>query len=350
MGIVVGLDVHRAQITFDWVDATTGECARGRISPANRAEVRRWLEQFAGRQAAFALEATTGWRYVVEEIQAAGHAAHLAEPADTAAMRGRKRRAKTDRADAKLMRELLGAGRLPESWIPPAHLLEMRARVRLYKALTDQRRGWSQRIHATLFHQGVPVPPDLSTRAGQTALQAAEVSPAGRQALETARRMIEAIDAERKQLVRDITSFARNQFGCAILMSFHGIGPIFAAAILCELGDVSRFARSRQVVRHIGIDVTVHASDDKRAPGHLSRQGPEILRWAFYEAAQQASRSTSPSHHDYLALKERLGHGRATLSVARRLAREVYHALRPHAALAIAPPADDRTRSTSHAA
>lgn len=341
MGIVGGLDVHRAQITFDWVDADTGECARGRIAPAHRVEVRRWLEQFQGRDASFALEATTGWRFVVEEIAAAGHAAHLAEPAETAAMRGPKRRAKTDRADAKLMRELLQAGRLPESWIPPCHLLEMRSKVRLYKSLIDQRRGWLQRIHATLFHHGTPPIGDLSTRAGKAALEAAELTETGREVIDAALAMIEAIDAQRKPLLREISWFAHHQAGCKILMGFHGIGPLFATAILCELGDVGRFARSRQVVRHIGIDITVYSSDAKRSPGHLSRQGPEILRWAFYEAAQQASRSTSPSHADYVRLKERLGHGRATLSIARKLAREVYHALRPHAELAIAEPVGD---------
>ena len=349
MEIVAGLDVHRAQITFDWMDTSTGECARGQIRPANRAEVHRWLEQFAGREAEFALESTTGWRYVVQEIQAAGHVAHLAEPADTAAMRGRKRRAKTDKADAKLQRDLLQAGRLPESWIPPAHILEMRAIVRLYKTLTDQRRGWSQRIHAILFHHGVAVPPDLSTRAGQAAVDAADVSPAGREGVETARRMIEAIDQARTPLLGQIRWFATHQTGCKILMSFHGIGPIFAAAILCELGDVSRFAHACQVVRHAGIDVTVHASDDKRAPGHLSRQGPEILRWALYEAAQQASRAGSPYHRDYCQLKARLGHGRATLSIARRLAREIYHALRPNATLAIAEPVGDDSAATTAA-
>jgi transposase len=68
---------------------------------------------------------------VVEEIAAAGFAAHLAEPADTQAARGRKRRAKTDRTDARLLRELLAAGELPESWIPPEPVLEWRERARL---------------------------------------------------------------------------------------------------------------------------------------------------------------------------------------------------------------------------
>ncbi len=72
------------------------------------------------------MEATTGWRFVVEELQRAGARVHLAEPAETAARRGRKKRAKTDRADARLLRELVMVGRLPESWVAPDHILDLR--------------------------------------------------------------------------------------------------------------------------------------------------------------------------------------------------------------------------------
>jgi transposase len=96
MGMVGGLDVHRAQITFDWVDHDTGEVGRGRVAPATREMFRSWLAQLPTREGAFAVEATTGWRFVVEELIRAGFEAHLAEPADTAAARGSKRRAKTD--------------------------------------------------------------------------------------------------------------------------------------------------------------------------------------------------------------------------------------------------------------
>ncbi len=71
------------------------------------------LARYRGEQVAFAAEACTGWRYVVECLQAAGVATQLAEPADTAAARGRKKRAKTDRADARLLRELLDGDRVP---------------------------------------------------------------------------------------------------------------------------------------------------------------------------------------------------------------------------------------------
>jgi hypothetical protein len=92
MSIVGGLDIHRKQITFDYLDTATGEVRRGQIAPADRAHLRAWLVRFAGRgDVAFALEGCTGWRYVAEELAAAGVTAHVAEPADTAFARGRKR-------------------------------------------------------------------------------------------------------------------------------------------------------------------------------------------------------------------------------------------------------------------
>jgi transposase len=94
MGIVGGLDVHRRQITFDYVNERTGEVRRGR-APACRELLRWWLaSEVTERPARFAVEACTGWRFVVEELTAAGIEVHLAEPADTAAARGPKRRAR----------------------------------------------------------------------------------------------------------------------------------------------------------------------------------------------------------------------------------------------------------------
>ncbi len=88
MQIVGALDVHRRQITHKTLDLVTGDVRRGRLSPANRESVREWLERFRGCEAEFALEGTTGWRFVAEEIARAGHVAHLADPAETAAKRG----------------------------------------------------------------------------------------------------------------------------------------------------------------------------------------------------------------------------------------------------------------------
>src|SRR5215207_10897229 len=77
VSIVMGLDQHRAQITADWLDTATGEVKRARVAPADRAAVRRFLSRFGGRELEVALEATTGWRFVAEELERVGAGVHL---------------------------------------------------------------------------------------------------------------------------------------------------------------------------------------------------------------------------------------------------------------------------------
>ena len=72
----------------------------------------------------------------------------------------------------------------------------------------------------------------------------------------------------------------------------------------------------------------MHQSDRRRAPGHLSRQGPPALRWALYEAAHRARFPNSPDRDWYLQAAERLGGNRACLALARKLLRRCYHTLR----------------------
>src|SRR5688572_102998 len=132
MAIVAGFDVHRVQITFDALDRETGELRRGRIR-ATPEGVREWVGRFPGEEIHVAVEACTGWLFVCEALAETGAVAHLAEPVETSALRGKKRRPKTDREDARWLRTLLAEGRLPEAWIPQAQVLEWRTRTRLRK-------------------------------------------------------------------------------------------------------------------------------------------------------------------------------------------------------------------------
>jgi transposase len=333
----MGLDQHRAQITAEWIDTATGEVSRARVAPADRAAVRRFAARFGGQDLEVALEATTGWRFVVEEFRAGGARVHLAEPAETAARRGTKKRAKSDRADARHLRELLMIGRLPESWIPPAHLLDLRARVRLRHTLVDQRREWQQRIQAVLYHHGVPPRSGLLGAESRAWLAGLPLPAAAREQITIALALTDALDAQLSPLDRELRDHAKHQPGCRALMRHYGIGPLTAVTILAELGDARRFSSSREAVRYAGLDITVHQSDARRAPGHLSRQGPSALRWALFEAAQCARRPASPDHDYYLETAARLGGNRACLAVARKLLKRSFHTLRELGEEALAP-------------
>jgi transposase len=340
MTIVGGFDVHRKQITFDYVDSDTGEVRTGQIRPATRTTLRTWLGKHCpDGDGEFAVEGCTGWRFVAEELTDAGVRAHLADPAETAALRGRKKRAKTDRADARLLRTLLWEGRLPKAWIPPPHVLEVRTLERLYCALMNERREWQQRIAAQLFHQGCPTITALRSQAGRTNVAGAELSAAGRRYVDAALRRIDELTVDIDPLRTELTDFARHQPGCQALQARqYGVGWLSAVIFWAEIGDARRFSSSEQLVRYAGLDVTVYSSDAKRSPGHLSRQGSPELRWAAFEAAKNASRSASPDHGYYQDLAAKRDAKRATLAVARKRLRHSYHILRELGDAAMAMP------------
>jgi transposase len=333
--IVAGFDVHRRQITFDAVDTVTGEVWRGQIESSSPA-VEEWVGRFAGRVVHVAVEACTGWLFVCRALECCGAVPHLAEPIETSALKGRKRRAKTDRADAKWLRQLLLEGRLPESWMPPEHVRQWRSRARLRNTLVNERTGWVQRIRATLYHHGISgAPDDLRSLAGREFLTRVALPVDAQERINVALELIDILEIQINQIERDLRQLARHQTGCRALMTQYGMGELSALVTLCELGDVSRMHASRQAVR---MDIGVHRSDRTSRLGKLTRQGSAELRWALYEAAQSACRPSSPDYADYHALKARgLSHTRASLTIARKLVRRSYHLLRELGPAALEP-------------
>jgi transposase len=234
------------------------------------------------------------------------------------------------RENARWLRELLTEARLPEAWIPPEHVRQWRSRARMRHTLIDERTQWLQRIQASLFHHGVGGTPErLRSADGRAFLERLAVPADARERIEIALGMIDAIEAQIEPLERELRQLARRQTGCRALMGLYGMGELTSLVTLCELGDVGRVSASRKAVRMAGIDIGVHRSDRRVRVGKLTRQGSPQLRWALYEAALAACRPSSPDNADYLALKARgLGHTRATLTIARKLARRSYDVLR----------------------
>ena len=330
MSIVGGLDIHRSQVTFDVLDTVTGEASRGQVRPADRGHLRAWLAGFAGQAGDLAMEGCTGWRYVAEEAAAAGLVPHVADPAELAGQRGRKRHAKTDRADARFMRERLQEGRLPECWVPPPRVLECRALLEAYHDLRQDHTAWVQRIQAVLFHQGAPRLGHLGTAEAQARLRvlAAGLSPAGQAQVAVALQVTAVLEERLEELRRRLVSEARHMKGARELQArIYGVGPVTALALTCWLGGEGRFSSSRKAVRFTGLDVTVYSSAGKRSPGHLSRQGPAVLRWCAYEAGKAHARASAPDHAYYAQVRDRIDGKRAALSEARKIVRQAVHVL-----------------------
>ena len=151
--------------------------------------------------------------------------------------RGNKQRAKSDRADARHVRELLMIGRLPESWIPPEHILDLRARVRLRHTLSHQRGEWQQRIQAVLYHHGCPQRSNLMTeRRPQLARGAAAARRSARAGHDRVERD-RCARASARAVGQGAACVCAPPAGCKALMGQFGVGELTAVTILAELGD-----------------------------------------------------------------------------------------------------------------
>ncbi len=266
------IDIHKHAFQAAVLDPESGELVEERFA-ADRESLARWAEQWRGRVQAVAIEATTGWRWVWRELVEHGFEVRLAEPLQARALLGRRRSAKTDRLDARWLARLLAKEMLPQSWIPPEQIQQLRDRTRLRKALAEDRRRWGQRLHAYLLHEGWPCsrsnllrPPGLRWAA------ALRLSADARLQVDSLLAVIAALEAQVDTLDAELRRFARADERCQALQSIYGIGPILACHLLAEIGEARRFRRAEQITRLAGLDPVVDESGESRRRGH-PRQG-----------------------------------------------------------------------------
>src|SRR5213596_3099794 len=316
--LYAAIDIHKHAFQAAVLDLESGEVVEERFS-ADRESLERWTAQWQGRVSAVAIEATTGWRWVWRELIARGFEVRLAEPVQTRALLGRRRSAKTDRLDARWLARLLAKEMLPQSWIPPAQIQELRDRTRLRKALAEDRRRWGQRLHAFLLHEGWPCSKArLLTPEGMRWAASLRLPAHARLQVDSLLAIIGALEAQLGTVDAELRRFARGDQRCQALQSIYGIGPILACHLLAEIGEACRFRRADQITRLAGLDPVVDQSGETRR-GHLAKAGSPHLRWALVEVAVHANRDAAPDVDYYRTTRERRDATIARLSVARKI-------------------------------
>jgi transposase len=325
--VYAAIDIHKRVFQAAVLDAETGELVQERL-PATREALADWATRWAGKLEAVALEATTGWRWVWRELSSRGFEVRLCDPGQARALRGSKRRPKTDRLDAAWLARLLAKEMLPTCWLPPEDIQYLRDRTRLRRALAQDRMRFVQRLHALLTHEGWPCSRGrLLSVSGQRWARSLALPPAALANVEAMFSLIAVLDEQLAVIDAELRQRARSDPRLKALCTIFGVGPVLAAHLLAEIGQADRFRRARQVVRVAGLDPVVSESAETRRRGKLSKQGSPELRWALVEAAHHACQPRSPDHSLYLAGKERSGSKRAALTVARKIARRAHHVL-----------------------
>ena len=150
---IVGMDLHRRRSVLVRMTEDGRSLETVRIdssAPALRAMLAR-----AGQNPRVVAEAACGWYRAAGVLRAAGAEVHLAHPLGVKAFT--YRRVKNDQKDAADLADLLRMGRLPEAWIAPDEIRELRELTRYRIKLVRLRTSCKDQVHAVLAKLGIPV-------------------------------------------------------------------------------------------------------------------------------------------------------------------------------------------------
>jgi len=132
--------------------------------------------------------------------------------------------------------------------------------------------------------------------------------------------VIDDLDRQLAPLERELRPLARADERARLLMSIPGVAELLGLTIAAEIGEIARFPSAGKLVGYAGLVPRVKQSGQSARIGRISKAGPNTLRWAAVEAAQQAWRPTNPWHELYADVKRRSGKSNpAKTAVARKV-------------------------------
>jgi transposase len=328
----VGIDFHRRRSVIVRISNSGERLAVTRV--ANEVGEIAAVIADAGDAPQVVIEATYGWYWVVDLLQELGATVHLANPK---ALNWGDRRVKNDVIDATDLADMLRLGRLPEAWIAPPAIRELRELVRYRAKLVQLRSGLKAQVHAVMAKEGVlPGTIDMFGPAGNRQLDGLELTRNYAVRVESLRELIAVYDGHVVKLERDISAHLRRHRGYRAVQAIDGVGPTIAAIIVAEIGDVTRFATPERLCSWAGLTPKHRESDAKAHRREISKQGSRLLRWALIEAISRYHGGAVLAGK-YGEIAKRRGKNRARVAVARKVLTLAFYGLRDGEIRCLAP-------------
>ena len=236
---------------------------------------------------------------------------------------------KTDAIDAKTLAHLLRTGFLPEAYVAPRELRDLRELLRHRATLTRMRSAVKNRVHAILAKHGIAQRALRPVRQRRPRVpRHLELRDAPRRRLDSLMSLICDFDREIETTTREIEERAKADDRVDVLTQIRGVGRYTAMLIIAEVGDITRFPTARHLCSWAGLAPSVRSSDGKARLGHITRQGSPALRWALVEAAQKITTGSGPLREKFERIAKRRGRKIAKVAVAREILTLSYYGLR----------------------
>jgi transposase len=314
----VGLDVHK-RVCYGTVMDEKGQIVkRGKFSNDPQG-----LEEFMEGidEALVAVEAGYCWQPLYDRLEETGHDVMLAHPLKVKAIAQAK--AKTDKIDSETLAHLLRADLLPESYVPPRDIRELRDRVRRRAFLVGMRTMVKNRLHSELAKRGIRLGVPLFTRNGRELLRGL-----GLEAVDQVLPVLDALDRQIALISGSLKRMCGEDPQASLLTTIPGVGYYIALLLVSEIGDVRRFPDSEKLCSYAGLVPTVKRSGGSTRHGGITKEGSKWLRWALTQAVHVHIRSETNLTRFYRRLAGTKPGQVAVMATARKMLKVIYWMLR----------------------
>ena len=323
----VALDVHKHYVMVAAIDAAQQVVlAPRKLSLERFAE---WAPDHLIQTDQVVLEATTNAWTLYDQLAPLVQEVKIAHPLLIKLISSA--RVKTDTRDTLHLARLLAAGLIPQVWVPPPPVRELRVLVAHRQRLVRQRTQACNRLHSVLHaHQILPPAGRLGSAGQQAWWDQLELPPLVQlrvqqdlTILQTVERLITTVDAE---LTRLSTQDPWKE-AVPFLMQLPGFAVVTSMTLLAAIGDITRFPSAKKLVGYIGLGASVHDSGQTHRSGPITKQGRRELRTVLVEAAWSAVDHHPYWHAEFERLVPSLGKGKAIVALARKLLVVVWQVL-----------------------
>ena len=233
-----------------------------------------------------------------------------------------KARVKTDKEDIKKLLKLLVGGIVPEVWVPPMHVRELRAFISYRGRLVKTSAMIRNRLQSLLHKHNLKISETgLLDQAWWEAQK--DISPLEKMQIRQELALLQDVEKLKLAVDEELQSQSTSMLWgkpALQLMQLPGVGYIVAMTVLSAIGDVSRFESAKKLVGYAGIGAGVHDSDKTHKDKKITKKGRRELRWAMVEAAWRAVRMSPFWKAEYEKYLSRLRKkNQAIVVIARKL-------------------------------
>lgn len=237
-------------------------------------------------------------------------------------------RVKTDGEDIKRLLRLLIANIVPEVWVPPAHVRELRGLISYRNRLVKTGTMTRNRLHSLIHRHNLLL--------GEAGLRSADWWE--RQPLSTLEKLqvrqelalLENVEQNKAEVDQELQKMSVGSLwgqSATRLLQLSGVGVVVAMTILGAIGDIRRFEDAAHLVGYSGLGAGVHASGKEHIDKGITKSGRKELRWVLIEAAWKAVQMSPVWKARYAELKKRRGACKAIVAIARKLLVAIWHVL-----------------------